>query len=120
MLLSTHTIKSLYCPIIVAVAELFLYEAVVVEDVVGYEGLLVCDVELLQRRLAVGLDEAGMGDQVALVVQDEAADLLLFAGGEGFYQELVEVAQSEVDPHDGHHPVPGTMHGIRPESCKDT
>ena len=74
-----------------------------VEHVVGHQRLHVGDVPLLGRALPQRVDEPRMGDEVALVVHEEAADPRPPARLDGGGQQLVEVAQSHVHPHHCHH-----------------
>ncbi|KAK2186116.1 hypothetical protein NP493_214g00036 [Ridgeia piscesae] len=74
-----------------------------VENVIGHQHHLVCDMLLFERSLAIGLNEALVGDQVAAVVHHEAADVVVQTGRQLLHQQLVEVAQRYVYRHHGRH-----------------
>lgn len=81
----------------------------VVEYVISHQGFLVCNVLLLHRAAAIGLYQALVGYQVPPVIHDEAAHVGLLTHWHLLQHQFVEVSQSEVSTHHGHHPVSGRV-----------
>ena len=69
--LCTHVIVSLYRSVIVAVAEFLVDESFMMEDVIGHQRLFPGEVLLLLWAATVGLDQALVSHEVALMLHDE-------------------------------------------------
>ena len=88
-----YIIEALYSSVAETIADILLDEVLVIEQIVGHQWLLVCDVLLFDGRHSYRFDQRRMCHQIALVVHYETCQLILTTHRPDVrLQKLVEIA----------------------------